>query len=467
MKTYTDLLPHQADAFQKLKSLKIGALYMGMGTGKTRTALELIKLRLDSGKVDRVLWLCPCNVRRDLRHNIQTHSDLYETGLLTICGIETLSASVKTCSRLLSMVRSNRVFLVVDESSLVKNHAALRSIHITQLAAGCLYRLILNGTPVTRSYEDLFSQWFLLDWRILGYRSFWSFSANHLEYDDRGRIRRALNVDYLVSKMSPYTFQCTSEECFTLPAKQYSSRGFYLTDEQLNNYDYVIQRLLTSLDEMKPESIYQLFGALQSVSCGYSVTVDKRKRIDRFPLFPDPADNPRIQALLEALYDNSEKCIIFCKYTDEILSIVKLLNSHVPGIAVPFYGGVSSANREASIESFRGSAQYLVANKSCGAFGINLQFCHKIIYYSNDWDWGTRAQSEDRIWRYGQTVPCEFLDIFAFDTIDIKILDCLSRKGNIADALKCEIKKSQSKSDFISMLHGGVYGKDLSKPKRL
>ena len=41
--TKTDLLPYQEQAVEKLKGLKVGALYMEQGTGKIRTALEIVK----------------------------------------------------------------------------------------------------------------------------------------------------------------------------------------------------------------------------------------------------------------------------------------------------------------------------------------------------------------------------------------------------------------------------------------
>lgn len=64
MKIETSLLPHQEAAVGKLGRLKVGALFMEQGTGKTRTALELISRRMDKGKVNAVLWLCPCSVKR-------------------------------------------------------------------------------------------------------------------------------------------------------------------------------------------------------------------------------------------------------------------------------------------------------------------------------------------------------------------------------------------------------------------
>lgn len=155
MEVYSELLPYQKKAVEKLRHIKIGALYMEMGTGKTRTALELVRLRLEAGKVDYVVWLCPCNIKADIRRGIREHSNLDDLGILDIVGIETLSTSVRECSRLLGLAQSHKAYLIVDESSLVKNHIALRTQHIQQLADRCRYKLILNGTPISRNEADL------------------------------------------------------------------------------------------------------------------------------------------------------------------------------------------------------------------------------------------------------------------------------------------------------------------------
>lgn len=455
MQLYTELLPHQVAAVEKLSKLKIGALYMEMGTGKTRTALELIKQRLDAGKVEYIIWLCPCSVKANLLIDIRKHSDFVD-GPLTICGIETLSSSIRENVRLLKIVESKKVYLIVDESNLVKNPEALRSKNITRIAEKCRYKLILNGTPVTKYEADLFSQWYLLDWRILGYKSFWSFAANHIEYDEKypERIRKMLNIDYLVQKIEPYTYQIKKSECFILPAKNYSTEHFKMTEEQDKNYEYVIDRLLTNLDEMRPESIYRLFGALQAVTSGFAIRVNKDLETERFPLFIDPGDNPRIQTLLKLLEGKTDKYLIFCNYVQEIKDIATLLNSMDPGCAIPFYGEIPQNKRQNNIDQFRNDAQFLVANKRCGAYGLNLQFCHNIIYYSHDWDWGTRAQSEDRVHRFGQDHIVNIIDICASGSLDHQILKCLWRKENLVDKFKREIEKQKGNVSLRKFVHG-------------
>lgn len=468
MITKTELLEYQADAVEKLRRLRIGALYMEMGTGKTRTALELVKLRINSGRINHVLWLCPCSVKKNLLIDIQKHSDLAEVpGVLTICGIETISGSLRTCEAIMQTLSESVTMIIIDESAMVKNHLALRSIRITQMAQACKYRMILNGTPITKTAADLFSQWYLLDPRVLGYNSYYSFAANHLEFDEKDpkRVVRALNTEYLAQKIEPYTYQCLKDEVVKLPDKRQDTTYFYLSDEQERMYDDCIERLLTDLDEMSSESIYQLFGALQSVTSGFTIEISmegrKQPKVHR-KSFDSTANNPRIKKFIE-LADSikGEKVLVFCTYTAEIEALVKLMNERKDGCAVPFYGEIKQALRQGSIEQFRSSAQFMIANKTCGAYGLNLQFCSNIIFYSNDWNWGTRAQAEDRVHRIGQEKTVEIIDIVADRTIDESILKCLRKKENLSDRFKSEIDRN--KHDVLDFVRGGKNkrGKDL------
>lgn len=454
MNLKTELYEHQKKAVEKLSKLKVGALYMEMGTGKTRTALELIKRRLEAGKVDYVLWLCPCSVKENLRRDIIKHTGSDQSDLIAICGIQTLSSSIKTNFEMLNLVQNKKCYLIVDESNLVKNHRAKRTQNIIRLAEYCEYKLILNGTPISRNEKDLYSQWYILDWRILGYRSFWSFAANHLEYDDYGRIRNVLNIDYLVKKISPYTYQIKKSECLDLPKKTYETAYYNLTFEQDLHYQQVANDLMFELDEFEPETIYRLFSGLQSVISGFKVKTGKH--LIRTPFFKNPLDNPRIQTLLDLIEGIEEKVIIFCKYTQEIIDIINILNDKDLK-AVPYHGGLTQKQRQENLDKFSKDEQFLVANKSCAGYGLNLQFCSYVIFYSNDWDYATRSQAEDRVHRIGQNENVHYVDICATYTLDERILSCLSKKENLVDSFKEELEKQKDKSFVEAFIYKKTY----------
>lgn len=445
----TELLDYQADGFEKLKKLKVGALFMDTGTGKTRTALELIKHRLDRGKVDIVLWLHPYSIKQDLLSNIAEHSNLIDTGKLYTCGIETLSTSVRENMRLLDLVDSNNVYLIVDESSLVKNPYALRSKNIVRIAERCKYKLVLNGTPISKNEADLFNQFFLLDWRILGYKSYWSFEANHVIRDEKTRrIEKIVNTEYLSRRIAPYAYEYKKEVPFLV---RYSTVNTYLTSEQEEIYAYVIDELMDNLDEFRPSTIYQFFSALQAVVSGYNVFIYEnqgQKFTKSVYLFDNPLDNPRVQTFFDIIDGSDEKYIVFCRYTKEIDVLYDLLNNRCSGSAVKFNGEMNRRRRDASIESFRSGAQFFLANKGCGSFGLNLQFCHNVIYFSHDWDWLTREQSENRVIRIGQNNDVSITDIRCYGTIDVKILDCIKRKERLASSFAAMLREHNRNGMF-------------------
>lgn len=472
MELITELYDHQIKCVEKLKKIKVGALYMEQGTGKTRTALELIKIRLKNARINHVLWLCPCSVKENLRRDIILHTGSDCKEFITIAGIETLSSSVRVNSEMLQLVENKQCYLIVDESNLVKNHRAKRTQNIIRLAEKCKYKLILNGTPISRNEADLYAQWYVLDWRILGYKSYWSFSANHLEFDERnqGRIVKTLNVNYLAEKIAPYTYQVKKDECLDLPSKTYETIYYYLNDEQREHYEKVADNLLFDIDEMESCQIYRLFTGLQNVISGYRVDVDVKisKEVDRFGneyciksvkgmhksnFFENINDNPRINTLLEVISKIDDKIIIFCKYTDEINSIVSLLNKkYGEDSAVAFNGELTLKNRQNNLDKFRENSRFLVANKICAGYGLNLQFCSYIIYYSNDWDYATRSQSEDRVHRIGQNKNVHIIDICASYTLDERIIECLSKKENLVDLFKKEIEITKDKKDLINWI---------------
>ena len=456
LKLKTSMYEWQEKAVEKLLPIRIGALYMEMGTGKTRVALEIIARRLQKGKIARVLWLCPCSVKKNLASDLSKHCEGWEN-IIEIQGLESLSGSEALYNRLYEFAVKFHPMLIVDESNLVKNFRAIRTQRIMAFSGNCPYRMILNGTPVSRNEADLFAQWYILDWRVLGYRSFWGFAANHLEFDEKfkHKIRRVLNVDYLTDKISPYTYTVKKADVMSLPPKRYREFTFCLEDEQIAHYKHVMNSFLdTLIDNDDETAIYRTFTALQHVSSGRKIISKADQPIKHVPFFDDERDNPRLDRLLDAVnwIGNDEKIIIWAKYKYEIESICKMLEETYGNDSVrEFTGDVPLKKRQKAIDDFSKHARFLVANKACGGYGLNLQFCHNMIYYSNDWDWATRAQSEDRVYRLGQESTVMIIDICADFGIDKKIARCLERKEGMTQVFKGILtdKNKQTAKDWL------------------
>ena len=443
MKIKTSLLPYQEEGVKKLLPLRVGALYMEMGTGKTRTALEIIAKRLEKKKIDKVLWLCPCSVKANIKADLEKHSEGWEQ-VIRIAGIESLSQSDRLYLKLMKYVNP-KTMVIVDESNLVKNFFAKRTKRITEIGKVARYRMILNGTPVSKNQADLYAQWYFLDHRIFGYRTFWSFAANHLEYDDNGRVRRVLNVGYLSSKIAPYSYVKKKDEALDLPDKNIRRFYFMINDSQRDHYNHIADEMLLQVDEANESTIYRTFTALQLVTSGREITSTK-KPLQSKGFFENAEDNPRIEALIQNL--NEEKTIIWVKFQHEADEITQVLPD---GSYEIFMGKTPLKKRVKGLERFEKDEEciYLIANKVCGGYGLNLQFCHRMIYYNNDWDFATRAQSEDRVHRIGQAHDVDIIDLVSTAKIDQRIIDCLDKKERLSEAFKSELRNGRGK-EFIA-----------------
>lgn len=463
--TITELYPHQIPAVTKMRPTRVGALFMEQGTGKTRTAIELAHERRT--RIDRLIWACPVSLKATIAYEWEKHTDLPASAIVVfddrtsertltreaqvyIVGIESISSSARVVFALRSLI-TTRTFVVVDESSYIKGHRSLRSERLRLLCQNCRYRLILTGTPLTQGVQDLFAQMRFLSPKILGYRSFYSFAANHLEYDPKykGKVVRAHNTGHLAARVAPYVYQVTKAECLDLPAKLYESRYCHLTGPQRDAYQQAKEDLLLVEDEeLHVYQLFRLFTALQQIVCGFW------RRKSELLTFP----HHRLGLLDGALADipGDARVIVWAKHRYAIAQISEhLRTTHGWASVAQFYGDLSERQRAVELARFRQDARFLVATPATGGHGLTLNEAAHVVYYANGFKYSERAQSEDRCHRIGQHQRVTYVDLVALGTIDQRIQTALARKENVIDAFKRRIAqvKDKSKREVRAAIH--------------
>lgn len=469
-RTTTELLPHQRAAVAKLLPSRVGALFMDMGTGKSRTVLELACLR--QAKWDSLIWCCPVSAKETIHQELLKHtslcaSEVYVFGdrttartlprdrVVYIVGVESLSSSARVTAAL-DVLLTERGFVVADESTYIKGHHAIRSQRLTNLAARARYRLILTGTPMTQGAVDLYAQMRFLSPRILGYGSFWSFAANHLEYEvlptgrRTGRIVRAHNEEVLAAKMQPYVYQVRKEECLSLPDKLYETRWCALTREQQRLYAQAKNEWLTlDLEDWDGKAIYRLFTALQTIVCGWWQRTDPWTGAHALLTAP----HQRLALLLDAVRDTprGEKIILWAKYRRAAAEIVDALTrEYGDGSVAQFHGGRSERARGAELARWRspegaGSARFLVATQSAGSHALTLTEASHVIFYADSFKFAERLQAEDRCHRIGQGRQPVYVTLCASSTIDTRIQAALGRKENLLHTFQAQIDECRAR----------------------
>jgi SNF2 family DNA or RNA helicase len=468
----TPLLRHQQEAIAKQLPTRVGALFMEMGTGKSRTAIELARLR--QAKISKVVWFCPVALKQTVRHEVLKHTehgdadicvfnDKTDSRNLPACcwyvvGIESMSASNRVALTVNRLIDDNTM-VIVDESSYIKGHKSMRTQRITVMSERARYRLILTGTPISQGVVDLYAQMRFLSPKILGYRSFYSFSRNHLEYSDKykGLIVRSHNTEWIAAKIKPYVYQVTKDECLDLPAKLYETRYVEMTAEQRRLYQFSKNEILTEdPEDFTSYTIFRLFTALQQIACGFwnrRHTDITGRLIERFI----EVEHERLDVLIDTVTSIpiNEKIIVWAKYRYDIEQIHQRLAEQFGAANVAlFYGDFNEKQRAEQLEKFRAAARFFVATPSCGGHGLTLNEAHYAIFYNNGFKYAERIQAEDRNHRIGQTHKCVYIDICSDAGIDERIQAALWSKGNAVKAFKADVDrvKISSKEKLREMI---------------
>jgi len=462
----TDLLPHQRHAVAKQMQTRVGALFMEMGTGKSRTAIELAAQR--ENRIRHVVWFCPVSLKETIRGEILKHVAvspdeicLFDTRTTQrtlpavrwyVVGIESMSTSRRVILTVHALIRHDSM-VIVDESSYIKGHRAARTCWITDLSKKARYRLILTGTPLSQGVVDLFAQMRFLSPKILGYRSFYSFAANHLEYHEKykGMIVASHNTEHIAAKIQPYVYQVTKADCLNLPKKLYESRWLTLTREQADYYERAKYEILFDLvdDQLESYTIFRLFTALQQIVCGFWNRYRNGERVEALEF-----SHGRLEELQEVIASipTNEKVILWAKYEHDILSIHDHLEHRDSGSTALFYGRLNERQRNAALDRWRREARFLIATQSCGGHGLTLNEANYVVFYSNSFKYAERQQAEDRNHRIGQERPVTYVDLICTNSIDERIQTALGAKGNAVQEFRKEVEKVKDKRKLKKMV---------------
>ena len=462
---------HQIKALEKSWAQESYALFMEMGTGKSKVLVDNIAMLYDRGAIKGALIVAPKGVYKNwdqiefpvhMPEHVEYTKVLWEPNLtkkkqfeldtlfddkgdlkILIMNVEALSTEkgLDFAHRFLNML-CGRALIGIDESTTIKNPTAKRTKNILKLRNLAKYRRILTGSPVTKSPLDLYSQCEFLDPFHLGHSSYYSFRARYAHMLERNFGGRRVQIvgsyrrlDELSEKLEKFSYRVLKEECLDLPPKTYMRRTVELTSEQNKVYAQMKQMALAMLDD-KVMSTVNVMTQLMRL---HQVTCDHFKADDGTIT---QLDNNRVKALLELLEETDGKVIIWANYREDIKNITDSLKKvYGDDSTVEYWGEVDSTLRQENIAQFQqkhGPTRYFVGNAQTGGYGITLTAANTVVYYSNNYDLEKRLQSEDRAHRIGQTGSVTYVDLIAEGTIDEKIVKSLRSKINIANEIMGE-----------------------------
>jgi len=369
---------NQTHAIEKLEKLRVGALFMEPGTGKTRTALSLV----NGSETDFCLWIVPFSTKQNLQDEIDKWGIDKQYAII---GVETLSESDRQYVGIRERLSQyEKPFIIVDESLKIKNRSAKRTQRVIDLGKLSYYRLVLNGTPISRNIMDMWSQMEFLSPKILN-QSYEEFRNTFADYDmsmtEDGyyqyRIRRSKNERYLYALIEPYVFSAKLKVGVQSSFQEYE---YDLSD----TIDAYYQKKQDMLDDWRDDANWFL---RMTQAMQHTYTNDESK-----------------VRLIASVVD--ESTVIFCKF----IRSRDFLKAKFPEAKVLTYG--------------------------TGSFGLNLQDFHTMIFWDKTFDYAQLEQAQRRVYRIGQKQDVKYIMLSASVGLDRLIDKNIEKKVSMLDAFK-------------------------------
>lgn len=398
-------LQHQSEAKRHLEEWKVGALFMEAGTGKTKVAVDIV----NASPCDFVLWIGPLQT---IRTGNVTNEVARQGGFNMPCsyvGVESIGGSDRIYLNTVEDLKSyEKPFVVVDESLKIKNAEAKRTKRLLEIGKIVEYKLILNGTPLSRNLLDLWSQMEFLSPLILN-MSLAQFKNTFCEWTrvtksngwrtySKEFVTGYENVDYLYSLIRHYVFKADLKLGIS---QHYRSKAYYIDEDSREEYARIKEIFLE--DEMLEWRNNNIFLEMtQKMQHAYCCTGDK---IDQ------------VKSILAEEEVDPSKTIIFCKFIK---------------------------SRELCERLF---PECLVLSYQKDSLGLNLQEYNVTIYFDKVWDFALRTQSTRRTFRTGQERDCLYYDLTGDVGLERLIDRNIGKKVTMSEYFK-KATKEQLKKDL-------------------
>jgi SNF2 family DNA or RNA helicase len=464
------LWAHQIEGIRRSLEQDTFALFFEVGTGKSATAIRSLCERMNLLRRNlRVLVFCPPVVCVNWKREFAKFSDIDQSKIQVLngSGKERLEILKKRKAQIYvtnfeallmkdlfeEMKKFAPEFIIFDEAHKLKSPQAARSKKAAELADLAKYKLILTGTPILQSTMDLFQEFRVLDGGQTFGKNFFTFRAKYF-MDKNARMPAHIHFpDWVVKPTSMLAFNeiihargavARKADCLDLPPLIRKRVEVAMGNKQARAYESMRKDFVAFMDGGTAVAQLAITKALrlQQIVSGFVRCESEGAGSENDVHFDD---NPRIDALrsvLEEIFEQGQKVIIWAVFHENYAQIRKLLES-MKVQYVQLHGDINGNKRQEYVDDFNNKSEVmaLIGHPGSGGVGVNLIAASYSVYYSRGFSLEFDLQSEARNYRAGSERHEKItrIDLVAPNTIDDLILERLSNKQGISDKVLREI----------------------------
>ncbi|WP_461449325.1 DEAD/DEAH box helicase [Mucilaginibacter sp.] len=320
-------------------------------------------------------------------------------------------------------------YVILDESQNIKNPSSKSFQSVRQLKSR--FKLILSGTPVENSVNDLWTQMSFINPGLLGIQQYFQneFVTPIEKKKDEDKARK------LQALIKPFVLRRTKEQVATeLPPKTETLLYCKMSEEQSSIYEKVKSEyrneLLKSLED----------GTYAKTQIQVLQGLIKLRQIANHPAMIDSeyeGESGKFENVVHTLatvLDGGHKVLIFSQFVKQLTLYREYFNEH----RIPYdYLDGSTQNRGDIVKHFQEDekTQVFLISIKAGGVGLNLTEADYVFILDPWWNPAVEQQAIDRTHRIGQTKNVFIYKFITKDSVEEKILALQQRKLSVARSL--------------------------------
>jgi SNF2 family DNA or RNA helicase/uncharacterized Zn finger protein len=323
--------------------------------------------------------------------------------------------------------------VIIDEVQNIKNPHTEQTKAVKKLKAPV--RIAMSGTPVENRLSEYWSIFDFINKGYLGSLKFFKEEiATPIEmFRDEKQLEkfRKITSPFILRRMK--TDKTIIDD---LPEKIENDRYVSLTKEQTAIYQNVVESMISGIEDEESGSfkragmIFKLMTALKQV-CNHPSQFLKKED-------PNPQLSGKAMMLLELLqtiYENDEKVLIFTQYKEMGDILAKMIEHHFGNRTLFLHGSTTLKVRNELVIDFQEKRQYktFILSIKAGGTGLNLTAANHVIHYDLWWNPAVEAQATDRAFRIGQHKNVMVYRLISRGTFEEKINEMLISKKDLAN----------------------------------
>jgi SNF2 family DNA or RNA helicase/uncharacterized Zn finger protein len=322
-------------------------------------------------------------------------------------------------------------FMVIDEAQNIKNANTTQTKAIKSIPSPI--KIAMTGTPVENRLSEY---WSIMDFLNMGYLGGpQSFHDNFSEPIEHYRDHKALERFRQIT--SPFIMRRVKTDktiIKDLPQKNEIDQFCALTKEQASLYQTTVDAIMEEIE--KSEGIerrgllFKLMTALKQI-CNHPSHYLKKKSAD----YQLSGKTALLLELLQTIYENDEKVLLFTQYTEMGNLLVKMLDEHFKSEPLFLHGGISRKKRDEMVDRFQNERHInsMILSLKAGGTGLNLTAATSVIHVDLWWNPAVEQQATDRAYRIGQKKNVMVHRMITKNTFEEKINEMIKEKKELAD----------------------------------